>query len=446
MPNDLENNVKEQDKMIINNIQSVLYSRSSENNIFEFSDEKFIPENYELVDDKLIDSLNLSFMSGVFSSTCSAVSSVLNTVSAEQVNEIFEKGVFALVFKEGVNDKSVADLFKNSEGNYITSYHNGKGIDQAGIKEIQRNSPIGNVANTANIVNGIMSVASFALGCYYMSSINDKMTSINSKLEELRIYFDNEKYAQLDTICRTIETYVNYFQTNALTDELLSRFKNQLGDFCTESSNILGTYERELEGFVNKFENCDEKFCKDEQNYHKLFRCWELYKFSVTVYIETVIIDTIVSNNLKTNYLNGQIKILEDPTKRFNDNCKKWSSIIENRIKEVRLPLTYWAKIIAKYVSIPLFIASPLTAIAYKQFKVDELIQNGADSEEEKKRKRFKKIFGVIRNDTFNIEQNTKPLFDYVNRINSIQNNEFAICYHEGKTSIHKKYLETEVN
>ena len=103
-------------------------------------------------------------------------------------------------------------------------------------------------------------------------------------------------------------------------------------------------------------------------------------------------------------------------------------------------------KKIAPYLPYVFTISAPVVTLGLKAFQADRFIQNKANDIEAKKRKRIKKDFKFFDEDTFNIEPNTKPLFDYVNRINSIQSNEFAICYHDGKMYIDKKYLETEVN
>ena len=122
-------------------------------------------------------------------------------------------------------------------------------------------------------------------------------------------------------------------------------------------------------------------------------------------------------------------------------NYYNWNKSIKSGIDKMKLPVNSIFKRAAKYMLLVSTIDDILEIT-----KHDKFFYRKAEEAEGKKRDNYKKNFAFFNKDTLNIDLNAKPLFDYVNRINSIQNDEFAICYHDGKMYIDKKYLETEVN
>jgi purine-nucleoside phosphorylase len=121
---------------------------------------------------------------------------------ANVVKSVNESGeLFRVVLHKG------GELAQRGNGNFFGfAMEAGKFTEQA---ELIKQAP--ELAQTiGNAVNAGMNIASMVVGQYYMSEINDKLKSIDSKLSQISQFQENEKIAELIGIGDEIHTMSSF--------------------------------------------------------------------------------------------------------------------------------------------------------------------------------------------------------------------------------------------
>ena len=148
----MSNEICQQNEPIANDAQSDGSLLFSENNIAEIPLESFNFDDYLELDDGISDTAK-SVVSNFILNGVSSTAAVINTAAFQDV--------YKVVFKKGVD---AGKLLKNSEGKPTTTYIDKGKFQQAGLDKFSE-TQIGKTITTVNVVNGVMSIASFALGC-----------------------------------------------------------------------------------------------------------------------------------------------------------------------------------------------------------------------------------------------------------------------------------------
>lgn len=445
----------EENGAIVSAIQGALNSISSESNTVQFSDKPFDKERYIKIDnDELADMFNISL-----SKIPSLAVSAANIASINQVNKIVEEGVFKVIFKNGVNDKSIADLFKNSEGLFTTVYHDSNGFNQAGLSSVGENiSNKLNAAKTVNVVNGIMTVASMVVGCYYMHNIDNKLKKIDQKLDKLLNIADDKQIAKLKSIHSFLLKTIKKINMDFLNKEQLKSYHNEVVQCCRDSDEVANYYERRLEDTINNFivsnkSSAEKMFIESLNEFQKNMN---YYQYAVSIYVMSSTIETIISGNLNEKFINSQIEDIKEYTNECKGKWCDWTEKVVSWIEKTKaLNPKWWEKIASSYPyllgALPLGFADvllpfPLSPSTFIKLifadKAHSFIEEKVNGKSNDKRLEALKYIKKVDYDVF--EDNSKTLEDYAERIKRIQNQEVGLCYYNGNVYIDKKYLETE--
>ena len=411
MPNDLDVIGSDQDNILI-----------------RYFDEEFDDKNYIEIKEEELSSLGLG-----------AVSSLMSEIASMGISTMNTSGVYRVVFKTGVNDKTVADLLTNSEGKPITTYLENGRFQQAGLDK---------VGQTANVINGAMSIASFALGCYYMNSINKQMTSLDNKFDELRADFENEKVLDLKETKKFIDEVVRGINGGYFTENQFDVYYNEAMTERKIVYKIMEHYKDKLNTFVEKFKDCNSGFCENKQNRYEFARYLELYHCSANAYSAMFTVETALSRNTSSGFLEDRAKMLKETADEYRENIAKWDKLKKDGISKVKQPLSNVKGGFAFVLEKTIDVAEGAVVGVEKIFaggNNDNLkplkdrknggksLQNDNAANDEKKRCVYNKTF-CFPTEKSNID--TKMFTSFANKTKAIQNGDFAICYHNGKMYI----------
>lgn len=434
---------------IIKSVQKSLDLISSEETVINFSENalNFDNEQYVNVDnDELADLLNISV-----SKIPTIITSATSIASSEQVRKVTEDGVFKIVFKNGVNDKSISDLCKNSEGLFITTYRDSNGFNQAGLSSIEQE--ISNKMNTikaANVVNGVMSVASMVVGCYYMHNIDNKLNDINKKLDKIIDIFNDERIAKIKAVHELLLEITRKYNAGYLNKLQLESYHNEVVRSVREVKSIVNYYESRLTKTVNDIIRINSSSAeKDFKECFKDFqRDMNCYQYAVNIYTMAVTVEVIVSGNLSGEYIDSQINDINEYSNKCERNMKQWFDNISNWLVKTKTFDSKWYEKVVSYLpyAVPMVLL-PLPSIgsfaSFTMFGAAEAAhKNINDVFNEKNIKKRQEVYRSISDmggDVF--KYSAKALQNYSNRIQIIQHENIGLCYYKNKVYIDKAYL-----
>ena len=352
--------------------------------------------------------------------------SVSNIALSEKISSIVDGGVFKVVFKEGVNDKSIADLYKNSEGLKITVYRDNNGFNQAGLSSVgQEITDTVNPIKVTNVVNGVMAVLSVVVGCYYMHNINCELKDLNLKIGTLIGMFDDSKLAKLKSNYEFFTETVREFSAKLLNPKQINSRYDEVVYRRNECKELADFYEYQLRRIVNGFGSTSDNLKSFESAINDLNKNMECYKFAVELYGIANFVEVVLSENHSSEYLKARVDKVKQYSKSCYSNIEEWYESTESWISEAKaLHANEW---MAYSCILPLSIAY-LIDDNYKENKKISLL---SDLEQHKDSK-------------YNLNDGVNALINYSNRMNLIQNKEFNMYYHNGDMYIEKDDLEME--
>lgn len=398
---------------IINSIQGTLSSISSNEEVIEFSDTTFEfdeDKHVKLENNELADILNYSL-----SKIPDIVVATSNIANVEQVNRVVSDGVFKVVFKNGVTDQSISNLCKNSEGLLTTVYRDSNGFNQAGLSNVGKEiTDKMSTIKAANVVNGIMAVASIAVGCHYMHSIDNKLDEMNQKIESLITRDDDEKISELNAIRFFFCQALFELEENDLNEMQIEHYHSIIQNQSLVCLKISDFYKRQLEntikhlaslqpeGNLRLFDFGKKSSINIVNDYEKIMRYHMYMSYADSIYIATTIAEIIMSKNYSSCFL----------CKRMND-LKCFRDNQEHDIKKMYDIYPREVRVCNEFVE-----------------KCNKLDDRFADFNEQTY------MF---------IDEKIDELNQYANSIINIQTKQFDVYCHNNELYINKtKYLEAE--
>ncbi|MDE5577226.1 MAG: hypothetical protein K2J11_07560 [Oscillospiraceae bacterium] len=333
------------EKILLNEqFSSALQKISSENvDICQISATSFDISRY-----KKFDSKELSELIGINLKAASSVaSSVSNAVSVGKANEIMSDGVFKVVFKKGVTDKSIKDLCKNCEDLLITTYRDERGFNQAGLLRVD-----GDISNqlknitAANVVNSTMSVLSAVVGSYYLHNIDKSLKDIEEKIDKLTEMSHDEKYALLKAIYESLVEISHKFYSGYLNKEQIASYQNLVVQNRQECGRIVIYYEEQLDKLTERL----DADCKDRTVFENTIKDFNLYmryyQLAVEVYTIAYNFEIIISENRNDSFLKDSISNIREFVKGCNNKQNLWHEKIDSYIRNVSaLDFQWWKEI-----------------------------------------------------------------------------------------------------
>lgn len=299
---------------------------------------------------KKIDSKELTEIIGLSINTASSAAlSISNAVSVSNVNQFIKDngGVFKVVFKKGVTDKSIKDLCRNCENLLITAYRDENGFNQAGLLSIDGDisDQLKNV-NAASVVNCVMSSLSFVVGSYYLHNIDKSLNDIKKKIDNLTEMIHEEKYASLKSIYESLIEISHKFYSGYLNKEQIASYQNLVVQNRQECGKIVVYYEEQL----NKLTEQLDVDCRDRtlfiNNINDFNLYMQYYQLAVEVYAIAYDFEVIISENRNDSFLKDSICNIREFVKRCNDNQNIWHKKIDWYIRNVSaLNNQWWAEI-----------------------------------------------------------------------------------------------------
>lgn len=297
---------------------------------------------------KKFDSNELSELIGMNLKAASSVaSSVSNAVSVGKANEIMSDGVFKVVFKKGVTDKSIKDLCKNCEDLFITTYRDEKGFNQAGLLNVNGDisDQLKNI-NAVSVANSVMAGLSMIVGSYYLHNIDKSLKDIEEKIDKLTEMSHDEKYASLKAIYESLVEISHKFYSGYLNKGQIASYQNLVVQNRQECGRIVIYYEEQL----NKLTERLDADCKDRTVFKNTIKDFNLYmryyQLAVEVYTIAYNFEIIISENRNDSFLKDSISNVREFVKGCNDKQTVWHEKIDSYIRNVSaLDFQRWKEI-----------------------------------------------------------------------------------------------------
>lgn len=191
------------------------------------------------------------------SDICSIIPSFIAASSAYKAKDVLGGGdVYKIVLKNGLSQDTVKKFFANSDGKMTTSYHdiNGK-FNQAGLEKVtgELSKPI-NSAAFAVAVAGVMQVLSVAVGEYYRCEINQKLSTIQNDIKDIKQFLVDEKSSFVEAAVETLNKYLLDMSTNLDAGQKQS-YSNEIQNIITRSRELKDLAKKRLETEISGIAN-----------------------------------------------------------------------------------------------------------------------------------------------------------------------------------------------
>lgn len=133
---------------------------------------------------------------------------------------------------------------KAMEGTKRAFYHGKNGISgHANLKEIQPKAVNPNIADSiklANAVNAAMNIASLVVGQYYMSEINNKISKLETGIDNIAQFQDMEYRSRVMALIASVHRSATFKYETMQNEELRKRELDTLRDRENECAQLLG--------------------------------------------------------------------------------------------------------------------------------------------------------------------------------------------------------------
>ena len=186
------------------------------------------------------------------------ISALISGILQSSVNaantENYVKGIYKILIPKKIGDVTLASSH-NTPGAVRAFWHNPKGVGgHADLIKIGKSQTFINAAAT------ITSVASLAVGQYYMSHINSKLDNIYTAMSQITGFLYNEYAGKVEAIAGQIKEIVS-FQTDILENEELRK----------ETLNKLNSLEYECSKLFHQANHAITDLIKNEKPNYKQY-------------------------------------------------------------------------------------------------------------------------------------------------------------------------------
>lgn len=271
--------------------------------IIDFNSEK---EGYTKIDDDIAAHLDI-LMQGIPDIIYHA-----NTKDAYHV--IYDKGIGAL-------QKSV-----QYPGYYLGGIVNPQ--TNTGYKDMALLHPF---SVGSQLVSSVFSVLSIATGQYYMSQINNKMEHLAVGISKVQQYLSDDKKSHL----QSEEEFLKFTQLNM--QYLITNNYQKTATITTlqkiriDSLGAIKLYRKQiidLKKEAKKKDNADEVVAKVTEICTMVSEYW----YSLYLYCYSIMLETILSQNIAENYLNNVADDISEKCNNYKCDYKLWHDELNDYI------------------------------------------------------------------------------------------------------------------
>ncbi len=169
-----------------------------------------------------------------------AAQAAANAAAACKVNDYQDKMKSVGVLYQAIIPKgAVLSQSREMDSAVRGIYHGANGI-KGHANLIAINTDLGNNLAAVNVTNAAMGVASMVVGQYYMTQINDKLQSVNDKIDKLYKFQDNEFKSKVYTLVAEIQKMAVFQYEIMASDELRKRELAHLKNLEHQCAELLG--------------------------------------------------------------------------------------------------------------------------------------------------------------------------------------------------------------
>ena len=219
-----------------------------------------------------------------------AAQAAANAAAACKVNDYQDKMKSVGVLYQAIIPKgAVLSQSREMDSAVRGIYHGANGI-KGHANLVAVNTDLGSNLAAVNVTNAAMGVASMVVGQYYMTQINDKLQSVNDKIDKLYKFQDNEFKSKVYALVAEIQKMAVFQYEIMASDEHRKRELAHLKNLEHQCVELLGqanhTIKDELERHGTGFSDYEDRVKEiDHWYWYRQMLVEILYRMSELTYV-----------------------------------------------------------------------------------------------------------------------------------------------------------------
>lgn len=245
----------------------------------------------------------------------------------------------------------IGDAINNSGDVYRVIYDKSKGVLQEstkypgqylanvvspdsnnGIKELAR---LQKLSMAPQVVSGIFSVMSMVTGQYFMTQINNHLSSIEERVASIQEFLENDKKSKLQSEEEFLKMTQKSLQFILENESQKQATIASIQKIRMDSLAGVNFYRMQIEGLMNTSNKKDkvEDIIKNVYN-----TCCSIYEYwySLYLYCFAVYLEPVVAQNYNSEYLNMQKDDIFEKCQCYKTNYEKWKTKLEEYIETAK--------------------------------------------------------------------------------------------------------------
>ncbi len=242
---------------------------------------------------------------------------------------------------------------KNLEGTYRAHYDKGLGVLQKSKKNpgylygrIVDPKTNGNmksevlweqVGKGAQAIETAFSLASLAVGQYYMSQIDKRMNGIDSRLDSVQQFLEDDKKSELSGrekfMLQTQKDMLAIYRDEKLRNSKLS----QIQDNLEKTGGFIDFYRKQVVSALKSLNPQKDKEKDAQKKIGEILEDISLYYYSVYLYEYACSLEVFISANGDEEYLDSVVEKMTNTLKEFAADKEDWLVQLSDYITDLKI-------------------------------------------------------------------------------------------------------------